>query len=683
MAQRYSQPIPAQSTKSPQPEGGVARQQRTTHQPRPQTPSNATPSLLGSAAAKMGKMAHSVTLASPTKIKSVLTGNKKRALEIERTATPTPQTYSDQGLIIGGPESMGHHPSWADDIPSSGEEDDGEGDQNSMQTDITGNLAERLMNKDERLANLYSSLAEAGNLVQALENEGELEDARENQYITGCMTGLTNTLLQQPYRIIMEQQAELLKTVLEINKTVTALAERVVDNGEKVELLREEAVHNATAVTEQLRSISSVAADTQSRIVALEGKAGCPLPWAPVTQSNTEPVTSHATGPLYKPKGKPDANPRSTKPNTNPLSAHHPCRAVIRFLPDGIKEGDRMEPALVVNTINNALANSQALKAKHIKAVAATYNNQGNLIVSTRADQRATDLLQFVEIFLPLISQGYTTSALEDKRWFKIQVDGVSTHTMANYRPRTLLAAETVHEELRTCNPAYAQAADHIVSPPRWMRTQEELKNTLRSSLVFAVDDEDIAKELLWGNSLAAFARYCPLRAYQDRPPVKQCKNCWGWDHVADNCKAQTRCRLCAGDHKEEEHNMDQECRKCKALEESDGMVVDKVLCTHYLHCANCSTVSHITEKDHAADARRCPVRLDKYGTARSNERKALKSDNPWKVASARKPRKAKGPKNDSPTTQKVAPEQLACQNQFSAFEDFNLVAHIEEDTTQ
>ena len=128
---------------------------------------------------------------------------------------------------------------------------------------------------------------------------------------------------------------------------------------------------------------------------------------------------------------------------------------------------------------------------------------------------------------------------------------------------------------------------------------------------------------------------------------------------------------------------MDQDCRKCKALEESDGMVVDKVLCTHYLHCATCSTVSHITEKDHAADARRCPVRLDKYGTARSNERKALKSDNPWKVASARKPRKAKGPKNDSPTTQKVAPEQLACQNQFSVFEDFNLVAHIEEDTTQ
>ena len=41
-----------------------------------------------------------------------------------------------------------------------------------MQTDITGNLAEHLMNKDERLANLYSSLAKAGNLIQAMENGG-------------------------------------------------------------------------------------------------------------------------------------------------------------------------------------------------------------------------------------------------------------------------------------------------------------------------------------------------------------------------------------------------------------------------------------------------------------------------------------------------------------------------------
>jgi len=125
-----------------------------------------------------------------------------------------------------------------------------------------------------------------------------------------------------------------------------------------------------------------------------------------------------------------------------------------------------MELALIVDTINNALTNSQSLKAKHIKVVAVMYNNHGNLIVSTCADQRASDLLQYAEKFLPLINQGHKTCALEDKQWFKIQVNGVSTHTMMNYRPRTILTAEMVHEELMVCNPTYTQAVDHIVTTP-------------------------------------------------------------------------------------------------------------------------------------------------------------------------------------------------------------------------
>ena len=64
-----------------------------------------------------------------------------------------------------------------------------------MQTDITNNLAECLMNKEEKIGNLYSSLIEAGNFVQALENGGEIEDTKENQYTTGCMTALANTIL--------------------------------------------------------------------------------------------------------------------------------------------------------------------------------------------------------------------------------------------------------------------------------------------------------------------------------------------------------------------------------------------------------------------------------------------------------------------------------------------------------
>ena len=277
----------------------------------------------------------------------------------------------------------------------------------------------------------------------------------------------------------MEQQAELLKMVLEINKTVTALAK-------KVKHLQEEALYNAMAVVEQLKTIRLTTTDTQPHIMALEGKGRAPNPQATEVPPNKDPTTNHTTSPLYKSKGKPHTNLGTTKPNANPLSAHHPCRAVICFLPDGNKEEGCMEPALVISTINNVLVKSDSLKVKHIKVVAASYNNQGNLIVSTQAEQRAMDLLQYMETFLPLISQGYKTSALEDKHWFKIQINGVSTHTMSNYRPRTLLMAEMVHDKLMACNPTYTQAANHIFSLPCWMCTQE-LRNTLRSSLIFAV----------------------------------------------------------------------------------------------------------------------------------------------------------------------------------------------------
>ena len=117
-----------------------------------------------------------------------------------------PQSYNSEGLIIGGPASPGH---WDDDIPS-GKEDEGEVDKNSIQSDTSHNPANQLMSKDEKLNNLFSSLLEAGNFVQSLSADRGIEDARENQHITGCMTGLANALLNQLYRVTMDQQVEII-----------------------------------------------------------------------------------------------------------------------------------------------------------------------------------------------------------------------------------------------------------------------------------------------------------------------------------------------------------------------------------------------------------------------------------------------------------------------------------------
>ncbi|EDR01297.1 uncharacterized protein LACBIDRAFT_333385, partial [Laccaria bicolor S238N-H82] len=334
-SQRYSQPIPTQYTKPTQPEGGATRPQRTARQTRPQTPSGTTASFLENAVGRVGRMAQSVTHTSPAKIKSVLIGNKKRALDAERATTPTPQSYNDVDMTMGDQNDPNRRVPWDEDIESSGDENDQRGiDQESIQADRFSHLADRSMSRDEKLDHLYNSLLDAGFFVQALESGGEMDIARTDQKITGCMTGLSNALLNQPYRVIMEQQAGLAKAIHEISKNMTTtmenmatIMENVQNNGEKIEHMKNETANSLTATSDRLKALESLATDTQSRIANLENRGAGPQTRNTEPTSNPSHTTSHATGPTFKPKGKTEGNPGPTKKSTNPASAHHPSRA--------------------------------------------------------------------------------------------------------------------------------------------------------------------------------------------------------------------------------------------------------------------------------------------------------------------------------------------------------------------
>ena len=68
-------------------------------------------------------------------------------------------------------------------------------------------------------------------------------------------------------------------------------------------------------------------------------------------------------------------------------------------------------------------------ESKHLKVVAASYNRQGNLILSTRADQTAAELLKHEDVLKPTLawlSGNREVIIQEDKKWFKIQIDGVT-----------------------------------------------------------------------------------------------------------------------------------------------------------------------------------------------------------------------------------------------------------------
>jgi hypothetical protein len=363
-----------------------------------------------------------------------------------------------------------------------------------------------------------------------------------------------------------------------------------------------------------------------------------------------------------------------SKTPLNPKTSHHPSRLVVQFKPNGIPTEKRPDPSQIVGNINAALALNP--QSTHMKVVAANFNNQGNLILSTRSDQTAEELTKFQNSFshvLADLSNRQEIVIREDKKWFKIQIDGVSTGSLSAANGRILHSAEVVHTELMACNPIYAMSKEFIVAKPRWLRTEEELHTTLKSSLVFALTDEPTARQILNQKSLAAFGRHCTLRAFQDRPPVTQCRNCWSLEHTTHRCTEAQRCRLCSALHDEKDHPKTDpaECQTCTlAREYGDTMdTTDEGECPHDLRCTNC-IANNQADNRHPADARRCPIRLEKYGTARENKKHAQRSPNPWIKA---KPKKTKPKGNNDP---KVSTANLPPQNRFGPLNVPNTQIH-------
>ncbi|KAJ7263808.1 hypothetical protein C8J57DRAFT_1183273 [Mycena rebaudengoi] len=376
-------------------------------------------------------------------------------------------------------------------------------------------------------------------------------------------------------------------------------------------------------------------------------------------QATVDPRTSHATGPTFKPtrKGLQAATP-PTKVIENPLEAHHPSRLIVQVLPEGLKPEERPDPNELVRGINARLAANDG--AKHMKVVSTKWNGNGNCVVFTRADQTAKELLKFKDLFVDLIARDHQTAVSEDLKLLKIQVNGLRTGWFDTIPG--LYTPDLIHQELRKNNPAFAKL--NLVLPARWMRSAEELKVQMYSSIVFAIEDNEEARHLLRNvKSFAAFGRNTFLRRYADHPPFTQCKKCWKLTHVSTKCDSdKPKCRLCDGDHTESEHR--QNCTQCKAEREAEGVMdVDGQVCTHNLKCTNCKGKE---DNRHASDSRRCPERLLRYGTARENEKPqqtqgVRTQDNGWQDAPVRRPR------ND---TTAQAPPANPNSNRFNVFSD-------------
>lgn len=143
-----------------------------------------------------------------------------------------------------------------------------------------------------------------------------------------------------------------------------------------------------------------------------------------------------------------------------------------------------------------------------------------------------------------------------------------------------------------------------------------------------------------------------------------QCKHCWKWDHKAEACKNPVICRLCATDHSETDHPPNL-CDPCKNYQDANGdRMQEDFVCTHNLRCSNCINANR-EDTNHAADSRRCPTRLEKYGTVRLNERRTQQANNPWTKVPSRKPRKPKTLTNPTQNTNTSNRFQLLTPESF------------------
>ncbi|TFK97566.1 hypothetical protein BDV98DRAFT_596543 [Pterulicium gracile] len=261
--------------------------------------------------------------------------------------------------------------------------------------------------------------------------------------------------------------------------------------------------------------------EAQSKAVIEAIKATPATPAIPPATSYAQAATkvALAKAPVHCPQ------PPREPVVANPLKAHHPSRLVILMKPR-LPVDKRPQAHRLVQDISQVLQANN--KSKALNLVSAKWNEEGNCILFTRADQKATDLEKvvsgFKHFFNPKNKASITISACPDEKWLSLQIGGVSTgafngHMMGGRG--VVYTGEQVHNELRRNNPGFAEL--DFIQAAQWMHHPSKLESTPMSSVCIALRNQDKADRLLRQRVLHAFGRQVTVRIYASRKPFAQC----------------------------------------------------------------------------------------------------------------------------------------------------------------
>ena len=218
------------------------------------------------------------------------------------------------------------------------------------------------------------------------------------------------------------------------------------------------------------------------------------------------------------------------------------------------------------NAINQALA-----KISPTPVVASVnVSARKNLVLTTTESYNAAFLLQNAEHWKAAVKVAYKEMQKQEE-WALLVAHRVYAH------PQFLSSPKSLKAEIETFNNIA------IKGNVRWLAKPEKLEalstkhpDYRYAPIVFAVENKEVARQLLAKKQISIAGRVVYLAKYHDVSEKTQCTSCYKLGHNKEMCKRRG-CKFCAEAHYTKDH---QSCKECKTTGR---------LCAHQKpNCTNC-----------------------------------------------------------------------------------------------
>ncbi|KAF8976838.1 hypothetical protein BDQ17DRAFT_1440948 [Cyathus striatus] len=316
------------------------------------------------------------------------------------------------------------------------------------------------LSRREITHNIATGLQNVLNMITLARNAGQ-DNVMDALEITNLLNVITDNLNMK----IQDQILNLMKTMSGIERKIDGIKDRVENNiKNKLGNIQETIEEKEKRILKCIEWLEETIQNKNNNAQTTDSKISQTTTPTQSLHTSKIPVTSQlgpqATTPnqyLSKVEHK-----KNNQAPLNPTAAYHPSRAVLVYK-NGIPPEQRLKPEEICDHINKALKRNE--RTNELQVIAEKYTQHRNIIVNTKANQKATELVKHADKVLPLLHPDIPAIARADMKWWKIQIDRVPTHKLTAMGEVFIHDKDDVHKELKDCNPAYMDISKQSLTP--------------------------------------------------------------------------------------------------------------------------------------------------------------------------------------------------------------------------